>query len=298
MRGGFSGYEAVVTLAAADLRHLPLFRTLKEAQLVELLRAFTPRRIAKGATLFREGEIPQNFQILTEGSIELSEAQEPKLTVTPVAPIGELGALTGIPRNTTAVALEPSQILEIPMSELHALFSRSSELAIVFYKSLLDVVGDKVRRDKVRMDEMRANLIRTQKAMKELRELVLSSDETPLSQPICDRLDDLIEHNRRGHYRAAPVSGHDASVRLTSGKSVPVVELSEGYLKLDPAAGIGAGSEVTGVLTLPRGELPVGGRVERTGSDGVLLKLDLLIDEHQRALAGYMTELQMLDFVV
>ena len=33
-------------------------------------------------------------------------------------------------------------------------------------------------------------------------------------------------------------------------------------------------------------------------SDGVLLRLDLLIDEYKQAMVGYMTELQMLDFVV
>jgi hypothetical protein len=52
------------------------------------------------------------------------------------------------------------------------------------------------------------------------------------------------------------------------------------------------------VLALPKGEIPVSGRVERTGSDGILFKLDLLIDEYQKAMMGYMTELQMLDFVV
>jgi CRP/FNR family cyclic AMP-dependent transcriptional regulator len=280
------------------LRHLPLFRSLSLSEFDELIGALRPRRVSRGTTLFREGEVATEFHILVEGSVELSESNEPQVVLHPCAPIGELGALTGLPRNTTAVVAADALLLELPVSELHNLFARSNGLAVAFYRALLDVVGDKVRRDKTRIDEMRTNLIRTQKAMKELRELVLSSAETPLSQPVCDRLDDLIEHNRRGHYRAVPVRGHDASLRLKSGAMLQVVELSEGYLKLAPSKSTPTKGELSGVLCLPGGELPVGGRVERSGPDGALVKLDLLIEEHQAALAAYRTELQMLDLVV
>jgi len=163
---------------------------------------------------------------------------------------------------------------------------------------MLDVVSDKVRRDKTRMDEMRANIIRTQKAMKELRDLVLSSEETAMSQQLCDKLDDLIEHNRRSHYRVSPTDSHPASARLTTGQAATVVELSEGFIKLRTEKKTEPGAELTLVVALPRCELPLSGRVERVGTDGVLLKLDLLIDEYASALSQYMSELRMLDFVV
>jgi CRP-like cAMP-binding protein len=287
-----------VTITPADLAHLPLFRSLKPEQTKELLAAFVPRKVSKGQTLFREGEVPQKFQLLAEGEIELTEAREPKIVVRPIAPIGELGALTGVPRNTTAVATRDSKLLEVDREALMKVFSRSADLAFLFYKGLLDVVSDKVRRDKQRLDEMRDNIIRTQKAMKELRDVVLAADETPISQPVCDRLDELIEHNRRSHYRVSPMESHPASVRLNGGRPIPVVELSEGFLKLAASANLAPGSEATMVLALPKGEIPVSGRVERSGSDGILFKLDLLIDEYKQAMVGYMTELQMLDFVV
>ncbi|NUO51875.1 MAG: cyclic nucleotide-binding domain-containing protein [Polyangiaceae bacterium] len=287
-----------MTITPADLAHLPLFRSLKPEQTKELLAAFVPRKVSKGQVLFREGEVPQKFQLLAEGEIELTEAREPKITVRPIAPIGELGALTGVPRNTTAVATRDSRLLEVDREALMKVFSRSADLAFLFYKGLLDVVSDKVRRDKQRLDEMRDNIIRTQKAMKELRDVVLAADETPISQPVCDRLDDLIEHNRRSHYRVSPIESHPASVRLNGGPHIPVVELSEGFLKLASTANLAQGAEATLVLALPKGEIPVSGRVERLGTDGILFKLDLLIDEYKQAMAGYMTELQMLDFVV
>ena len=285
-------------ITPADLNHLPLFRPLTESQLKELLAAFVPRKVKRGSTLFRAGEVPSKFQLLANGEIELTEAREPKVIVRPIAPIGELGALTGVPRNTTAVATKDSELLEVERDALMKLFSRSADLAFLFYKGLLDVVSDKVRRDKLRLDEMRDNLIRTQKAMKELREVVLSADETTISQPVCDKLDEMIEHNRRSHYRVTPLESHPAAVRFNGGTVLPVVELSEGFLKIAATNELKAGAEATMVLALPKGEIPVSGKVERAGSDGVLLRLDLLIDEYKQAMVGYMTELQMLDFVV
>jgi len=292
-----------VTASARDLRHLPLFRSLSDAQLEELLRAFASRTVKAGTTLFNEGDPATVFQILIAGEVELSEGDEPRFSVKPFAPLGELGALSGLPRASTAVVLRDATLLEAKTDELMRLFSKSSELAFTFYRSLLAVVGDKVRRDKQRIQEMRSNIIRTQKAMKTIRDLVLEGDETALSQPICDRLDVLIENNRRAHYRVSPQPTHPASARLangggSNGTRVDVIELSEGFLKLSPTAKLATGAEATLVLTLPKGEIPVSGKVERAGTDGILLKLDLLIDEYKRALNGYMTELQMLDFVV
>lgn len=285
-------------MTATALRHLPLFRDLSDSQLEELLRVFATRRVKAGTALFAEGDPTTVFQILIEGEVELSEAREPKISVRPFAPLGELGALTGVPRSSSAVAVSDATLLEASTDALNGLFAKSSELAFTFYKSLLTVVGDKVRRDKLRMDEMRTNLIRTQKAMKELRDLVLANDETPISQPLCDKLDELIEHNRRAHYRVSPTPSHPATARMPGGGSSDVVELSEGFLKLAPTANLAPGAEATFVLSMPKGEIPVSGKVERSGSDGILLRLDLLIDDYKHALNGYMTELQMLDFVV
>jgi CRP/FNR family transcriptional regulator, cyclic AMP receptor protein len=281
----------------AELRHLPLFRPLSEAHLAEILRLFRSRTAPAGEILFREGDVPTTLMLLVDGEIELSEAREPKLLLRPPASVGELAALTGVPRNTTAVVTKPARLLEAPTDGLVELFARSSEIALVLQRALFDLVADKVRRDRARMNDMRENLVRTQKRMKELRELVLASQETALSQPIFEALDDLIEHNRRGHYRVKPTPGHAATIRLAD-REVPVVELSEGYLKLDAGAGLAVGSEPSGVLALPQGEIPVSGRVERVGPDGVLVKLDLLIDAYKSVLLGYITQLQLLDFLV
>src|SRR5262249_32426869 len=160
-----------------------------------------------------------------------------KLVLSPPAPIGELGALAGLKRHTTAVTRTAARWLAADASRVVDRFAQSKELALAFHRSLLEVVAIKVRRDRARIDDMRANIVRTQKRMKQLRELVLSSPETAISQPVCEGLEDLIEHNRRAHYRVSPTAAHPASARLGD-RAVRVVELSDGYLKLEPSAGL------------------------------------------------------------
>ncbi len=281
-----------------DIRHLHLFRALTDEQTAKLLKAFAERRIKKGEVLFREGDGPTHLRILTDGELELTEANEPKVVLRPISPIGELGSLTGLPRNTTAKALTDVVVQEIETFTLMRLFDQDKELGLNFYRGLLEVVGDKVRRDRRRMDDMRANLIRTQKAMKAAREIVLSSEETTISKPVCDALDDLIENNRRSHYRVTPVAGHDAAVRFEGGRLERVVELSDGFLKLGSGAGLSEKQDVSAVLVLPQREIPVSGTVARSSKDGILVKLDLLIEDYQSAYLGYITQLQLLDFVV
>jgi len=61
-----------------------------------------------------------------------------------------------------------------------------------------------MQRDQQRLADMRGNLMRTQKELKRLRELVLETVETPLSAPVHDTLEKLITHNRRVNYRVEP----------------------------------------------------------------------------------------------
>lgn len=289
----------MTTLAPPDVRHLPLFRALSEAHIAELLRAFTARSVPAGTALFREGEVPSTFLLLIKGEVELTESTEPKFTVKGMVPLGELGALTGLPRNTTAVAATDVEILEAPVDALHRLFASSGELATTFYRGLLDTVADKVRRDKRRLDEMRGNLIRTQKSMKQMRELVLEHPETEFSKPVCDVLDECIERNRRAHYRVMPLPGHQAALKLEGRGRVPVLELSDGYVKIDkPETSPAVGEELSAVLVLPQREIAVSGQVVRSGEDGLVVKLDMLIDEYRAALESYVTQLQLLDVVV
>ncbi len=290
-----------------DLRSIPLFSRMTDAHLDELGAIFEKKSLKEGEVLFPAGAAADQFQVLVSGVISLYEDGTERFRVTPLAPIGELGALTGVSHNVKAVATRAAEVWRIGVPKLMAFFEKHGEVAFPFYASLLEIVSDKVRRDEHRLEEMRANIIRTQKTMKKLRELVLESPETPLSEPVAKALDELIEQNRRGHYMVEPARVLATKVRLDDGKMIDVREISEDHICLatkvaDP------GKSWSGVLLIPAGtgggsmrpprEIPISGIVERVNGDVAVVKLDLLVDEYKAALADYLTRVQLLDFVV
>lgn len=291
-----------MSVRPSDLQAIPLFHGITDAHLAELLGAFERLSVEAGHVLFEAGTAPAHLLLLVRGEVALKEpgdAGEPRFRLTGVAPIGELGAVTGLTRNTTAVTTAPSEIWRIGVAELTQFFERNGDVAFPFYHNLLGIVADKVRRDERRLDEVRANLIRTQKAMKKLLDLVLESEETPLSKTVCETLEDLIEKNRRSHYLVEPARALAGSVRLDGGATVPVLELSDGLLHIGAHEGApAAGADWSGVLITPSGEVPVSGKIDSADAQGVLIKLDMLIDTYAAVLRDYLTRVQLLDYVV
>lgn len=289
-----------MAVSTNDLHPIPLFQGITEQHLHALLGAFEQLSLPAGEVLFEAGSEPRHFHILISGEVELREDDTARFTLTTLAPIGELGALTGSARNTTAVLTKPSEIYRISRAALMELFERHGDIAFPFEHNLLQVVALKIRRDQRRIEEMRANLIRTQKAMKRMLELVLEAPEIPASKELAETLEGLIERNKRGHYLVAPTGALHSSVRLDDGALVPVLELSDSFVRfgLWPGEMPKKGEHFTGVLVTTKAELPISGTVESHGDRSVLVQLDPLIDEYSRALRDYLTRVQMLDFVV
>lgn len=292
---------------AQHLQTLPLFQGIAASRLEQLVAAFKPATYEAGAVLFVPGDTATRFELLTKGSVTVEE--EPSASngmaavcfeLRPIAPLGELGALTGLPRSTTATAKTDLEVLAISVGDLHGFFDKNGDVGLAFYKNLLGLVTDKVRRDRTRIEDMRTNIIRTQKSMKQLRETVLAAAETEISKPVFDTLDALIDHNRRANYRVSPPASYSVHVRLDDGRTARVLEVSEGYVKVE-----GRARDLTndpsfwaGVLVLPTEEVLVSGSVHRDGAEGVVVKLDKLIDEYKAKLDDYVTRVQLLDFVV
>jgi CRP-like cAMP-binding protein len=282
---------------ARDLRSIPLFSRFSNGQLEELATVFERRSLIDGELLFDAGAPATHFQILVRGEILLEEGDTTRFRLSAPAPIGELGALTGVAHNVRAIAGAPSEVWRVEVATLLEFFERRGEIAVPFYRSLLEIVSDKVRRDEHRLDEMRANIVRTQKAMKRVRDLVLESPETPISAPVVAALDELVEQNRRGHYLVEPARALSSTIRLDDGRTLAITAISEDHLSVTGEFAA-RGAPVSAVLVLPNRELPISGTVAKIERGATLVKLDLLVDEYAAALRDYLVRVQMLDFVV
>jgi CRP-like cAMP-binding protein len=285
--------------SASELRTIPLFQGFGDADLKAIGGLFAQVEADPKRPLFDVAEPATTFYVLTKGEVVLDRPGDDVFRLYPTALIGELGALTGLPRSTRATVTPGSVLWALPAQKIQDHLAKHQELGVRFLVNLLSVVADKVHRDQRRIADMRGNLIATQKELKRLRELVLETVETPLSAPVHDTLDKLITHNRRVNYRVEPPPALAATVRLDVGVA-QVADISRTHISLNLPNGVqppAVGTWVSGVASLAGTEIPISGRVHRNAGRKLTIELDLMIDEFVAALEGYLTRVQLLDIL-
>ena len=281
------------------LRLVPLFRGFSDEELGEISALFVTAPIRPDGSLFDLGEPASSLYLLASGEVTLVRPADDTYRLRPPALIGELGALTGLPRSCRAEVSADAELWCLSAKRIQAYFAENQELGVRFLVNLLEVVADKVHRDQRRLGDMRQHLVKTQKSLKHIRELILESPDTPLSAPIHDRVDGLIVHNRRVNYRIEPPGALRATFRVDAGVA-PVVELSRTQVAVEwPAATTPAVDDwFAGVLDLAGTDVPASGKVVAALGQRVTLELDLFVDAYAETLEGYLTRVQLLDVLV
>ncbi|MCA9521401.1 MAG: cyclic nucleotide-binding domain-containing protein [Myxococcales bacterium] len=292
--------EANRTEIVNALRSIPIFRGVVDVELEQLVEACRIRTLEVGTTLFHQGDEAQKFYILAYGEVTLSSEGREVFRLSPVQLIGELGALTGIRRNTTAVVSQTATILSLDGSPLKELLDTRSDLGLPVYRNLVELLTTKLMRDKDQTEEIRHNLIHTQRELKRARDMILEFPETPLSEPLYNVLEDLVSKNRRANRRVKPTAQLPAYVTLGD-KRFPVLNMSVKGVALETNGHRelpGVGERISGVLFAAGIEMPLSGDVARRESGVLAVTLDLMIDEYEAQLTEYLVRLQMLSFVV
>jgi CRP/FNR family cyclic AMP-dependent transcriptional regulator len=288
-----------------ELDSIPLLRGFSDAQLDEIMALFRPvtadptnsKASSEPGLLFEEGDEASGFYLLTRGELVLEQEGVETHHLHPPAVIGELGGLSGIPRHCRARVIAGAELWYVDAQDLDGLFHRNQELGLRFQKNLLDVVSDKVHRDQLRLQDMRANIIHTQKAMKRMRDFLWNSKDTEVSSPLHDVIEDLIRRNRRVNYRVTPPALLAATLRLDDGTEAPVAQISRTEITVVGTSGT-EGARISGVLHLSGPEIPISGKISDVDDGRVEIQLDLLLDEYAASLEGYLTRIQLLDFLV
>ncbi|MBI2893182.1 MAG: cyclic nucleotide-binding domain-containing protein [Deltaproteobacteria bacterium] len=289
-----------MVLTNEQLRSIPLFAGMTDEALTRLRAAFEDVELPAGTVLCRAADQASEFYVLARGRVSLSDGDRVTFELTPPASIGELGALCNLARSVDVTVRESSVIWRIGRDALLDLLKTDSDIGSLFYQNLAGAVADKLRRDQLRMQDMRHNLIATQRQMKDLRTYVLESEDTPVSDRVHDVLVDLIDHNRRINYRVTPPGPLPATVHLDGCDEIPILELSRTHFSfLSPGGAVpNEKGSVAGVMMLGGPEIPIVGKVHRVLGDRVTIELGDLIDDYAAILEGYLSRVQMVDFVV
>jgi CRP/FNR family cyclic AMP-dependent transcriptional regulator len=276
---------------------VPLFQGMDESGLQGLGEVFETFHCGPDHVIFAAGEVADSLYLLVDGQVALHEEGEKMIELQPVSLIGELGAMVGLNRRVTAVSLVPSVFLKASGKALRAFFEQHPTVSVQFYQNLLGMAADKIRRDERRIDDMRRNLIKTQKSLKQMREMVLDAPSTALSGPLHEALEQVISQNRRANYVVEPPSALPVYVRLPNRETYPVFQMSRQMLVL-PADAVLEANDWRGVVLLPNAEIPVSGRGESVGPGRWRVALDPLIDEYAQGLEEYLAQAQLLDILL
>lgn len=128
------------------LSQVPLFRDLSKHELQTLSVNCRERDYPAGATLLRQGETGIGLFIITSGKVQITQ-QSPDGSVRDLgtfdrgAVLGEMSLLDDLPRTATAVALEPTRALAIPVWDFRAVLREQPEIAI----KLLSIMSQRLR---------------------------------------------------------------------------------------------------------------------------------------------------------
>ncbi len=113
-----------------DLRTVPLFAGLPDADLEELSAGLTRVTVRAGEDLFGEGDLGDSAYVITEGEMEVVKAAgdgEVRVAVLGVGEvIGEMALLDEAPRMATVRALGDVRLVAIPKANLDAVLESSA----------------------------------------------------------------------------------------------------------------------------------------------------------------------------
>src|SRR5262249_43816659 len=119
---------------APVLPNSPLFTQLDAKALDDIRRPTPPRRYAAGDGICREGARPDCVLVLQRGSADVYVTSQAEMRTAIVGHlragdiVGEVGALTGLPRSATVVAFSDVGALEIRRQDLDGLLARHPRL--------------------------------------------------------------------------------------------------------------------------------------------------------------------------
>ena len=89
------------------------------------------RRFLAGQTIMREGDPADSFMVLTRGAASVRQngpdGEREVSTLKPGDFFGEIGLLTGRPRNATVRATAPTEVLELDAAGFRDLIESSTE---------------------------------------------------------------------------------------------------------------------------------------------------------------------------
>lgn len=135
---------------AEFLRKLPLFQSLDDSQLAEILMLGIVKEYPKDAVLFEEGSAGDRFYVIYRGQVRVSRVfehvgEEALAILEPGEFFGEMSLLDTELHSARVVAHEDAQLLEIRNEDLKRHLDERPEVALLFLWSFCRTLSQRIR---------------------------------------------------------------------------------------------------------------------------------------------------------
>ena len=122
------------------LRKVPLFSSLTEDTLKEIVRLTEKRKVPKGRTICLEGEKGDALYIVLSGKVRVVLFHDSKEYVLAIIEeggfFGELSLIDGLPRSASVEAVEDSEFLTVKRGDFLKLLKNNPDVSIEIMKTL------------------------------------------------------------------------------------------------------------------------------------------------------------------
>ncbi|MDQ7086933.1 MAG: cyclic nucleotide-binding domain-containing protein [Acidobacteriota bacterium] len=114
-----------MTLRTRLQRYAPLFSEMDRETLCAVVEVMACHRLEAGEVIFRQGDAGDSLFIITSGEVALTVEGADKEPIelqrlSDGACFGEVSALSRLPRNVSAIATTPTEVLELSRDYLEA----------------------------------------------------------------------------------------------------------------------------------------------------------------------------------
>lgn len=123
---------------------IPLFEGLTLYQAEKVLALCRPKKYEVDQVLFKQGTPSTEMFVLLSGELGIVRDNTVIATITPVAPVGEMGILTGESRTATVIAKVISSLLVIRRVELESMMKRDLDIAMGILKNFSQTLSQRL----------------------------------------------------------------------------------------------------------------------------------------------------------
>ena len=111
------------------LKSAPVFEHVSGEDLAALARVAEVETYGPGEAIFREGEMGDALFVIVRGRVRIESGGQLLATLDGGESCGETAVLDEVPRNASAIAAEPAEVLRIGSEEFYEILHEQVEIA-------------------------------------------------------------------------------------------------------------------------------------------------------------------------